>query len=363
MSISPQARDPPLSPRCSDPGNGNLAQQHVILSILTKSVLFLCCLGSGFVLVYFQSVLVPFTIAVFLSYLMEPLVQGVMRLLAIGCGKCCSPTWCPLTPDTPKEEQHRDNLLLGSVQNQALTAPPRTLRATVSITSARISGLPRAAVRSLSVLVVVVAGIGTISGLFVLIIVELETLAERLQSYGDQFSKAEHTANRVLNQFGLNVTQAESWLSNKIHDQIFLGDAASWAINFLWGLLLTIILSIFMLTTADMAASDDGSVSVQRKMGSQIRRYIQLKSAVCIGLGISMALFLFIIGCEAPLLFGGITWLVNYVPNFGCIAIYVLPLPAIFLNPAIGPTARFISCIFPFVLHTFVGTCVVHCNY
>jgi|EP01049_Picozoa_sp_SAG25_P006333 AI-2 transport protein TqsA len=98
----------------------------------------------------------------------------------------------------------------------------------------------------------------------------------------------------------------------------FLGDAATFLLNFSFGLILTLILTIFMLCTSDISPVN-GHASVQQKLGQQIRRYIQLKSVVCLGLGAGMALFLAAIHCQAPLLFGAITFLVNYIPNFGCI--------------------------------------------
>jgi hypothetical protein len=103
MSKSPKAVTiPPPSPAAAAIGPGLqfrsdgdkeaallLSQQRGILVTLTKAVLFLCCLAVGFVLVFFQSVLVPFTIAIFLTYVIEPLVQLIMRLQSIAIGRCC----------------------------------------------------------------------------------------------------------------------------------------------------------------------------------------------------------------------------------------------------------------------------------
>ena len=66
------------------------AQQAQVAIVLCSTAILLGAAVGGFVLVYFQSVLIPFTIAVFMSYLIEPLVQLIMRLIGCATSRC----WC-----------------------------------------------------------------------------------------------------------------------------------------------------------------------------------------------------------------------------------------------------------------------------
>jgi predicted PurR-regulated permease PerM len=66
------------------------AQQAQVAIVLCSTAILLAAVLGGFVLVYFQSVMIPFTIAVFMSYIIEPLVRLIMRAIGWLTASC----WC-----------------------------------------------------------------------------------------------------------------------------------------------------------------------------------------------------------------------------------------------------------------------------
>lgn len=79
---------------------------------------------------------------------------------------------------------------------------------------------------------------------------------------------------------------------------------------------------------------------VSERMQAQISRYIQLKTCVCLGLGVAMGIFLWSIGVASPAFFGVLSFLVNFIPNFG---------PPRLLPPL--PTRHLAIATVPFSLH------------
>ena len=65
------------------------AQQAQLAVVLCSTAILTAAVLGGFVLVYFQSVMIPFTVAVFMSYVIEPLVQLTMRAIGWLTSSCC----------------------------------------------------------------------------------------------------------------------------------------------------------------------------------------------------------------------------------------------------------------------------------
>ena len=119
---------PPASPPISDAGDGggllrrraSSAKDHpdrhkelAILSIMCQGIIFLSCIAGCYALVYFQTVFIPFTFAVFLSYVIEPVVQLIMKAegMALGwCGCCKGKTAATNELTSPSRASSRGSL-------------------------------------------------------------------------------------------------------------------------------------------------------------------------------------------------------------------------------------------------------------
>ena len=109
------------------------------------------------------------------------------------------------------------------------------------------------------------------------------------------------------------------------------------------GLFLILLISIFMLTeisTFEMKANVlqntyGRSLMFLEDIGNSIRHYLALKTVISAFTGALIALWLYVIGVDYPLLWGLIAFLLNYIPNIGSIiaAVPTMLLALVQLGP------------------------------
>ncbi|GJQ60780.1 MAG: hypothetical protein SCALA701_35810 [Candidatus Scalindua sp.] len=66
-------------------------------------------------------------------------------------------------------------------------------------------------------------------------------------------------------------------------------------------------------------------ITVLQNIDSQARQYLLTKTLISAGTGILTALMLWIIGVDFPLIWGFLTFLLNFIPNVGSIVASILP--------------------------------------
>lgn len=94
---------------------------------------------------------------------------------------------------------------------------------------------------------------------------------------------------------------------------------------------IVLIYMLFLLLGASHDYDEQGEL--WHMIESKLREYIVLKTLISIGTGIAVWLVLAIFGVPLALLIGLLTFLLNYIPNFGPLVTCLLPLPLIWLNP------------------------------
>lgn len=79
--------------------------------------------------------------------------------------------------------------------------------------------------------------------------------------------------------------------------------------------------------------SYDEQEELRGMVESKLRKYIVLKTLISIGTGVAVWTVLAIFGVPLTLLMGQLTFLLNYIPNFGPLVTCLLLLPLIWLSP------------------------------
>ena len=97
---------------------------------------------------------------------------------------------------------------------------------------------------------------------------------------------------------------------------------------------------------------------VQAEIDRQVRRYVVLKTAVCVGVGALVGLIFSLLQLDLAFLIGLITFVANYVPNVGAIFATILPMPLILLDPTVSVGIRALAFLLPLVAHMTVGNLV-----
>lgn len=87
----------------------------------------------------------------------------------------------------------------------------------------------------------------------------------------------------------------------------------------------------------------------------KIRKYIQVKTAVSLTMGVLAGTILSLLGIELAVVFGLITVVMNFIPNVGPIIATFLPLPMVLVSPDVSRTEAVLAIILPGIIHFFLG--------
>lgn len=88
---------------------------------------------------------------------------------------------------------------------------------------------------------------------------------------------------------------------------------------------------------------------------ARAQRYLLVLVALSASTGLLVGLTLHLLGVPFALLFGFLTFLLNFIPNIGSIIATLLPLPVILLEPGLEPHARILAFLLPAIIQFVIG--------
>jgi predicted PurR-regulated permease PerM len=124
---------------------------------------------------------------------------------------------------------------------------------------------------------------------------------------------------------------------------------------------LIVVTVIFMLMEAssfprklgEILDDPDESMPQFRKFTAEIRRYLALKTWICLGTGVAATILLTAAGVDNPFLWGSLTFLLNYIPTIGS---FIAAIPPILLAwVQYGPTRAIVVLIGYVVINAAIG--------
>ncbi|CAM9274520.1 unnamed protein product, partial [Heterosigma akashiwo] len=89
-----------------------------------------------------------------------------------------------------------------------------------------------------------------------------------------------------------------------------------------------------------------------------LRRWIRLKTIICLTVGVCTAALLSALRVDLALVFGLLAFILNYVPNVGPTAATLLPCGLALLDPTLGTAPKVLVFALPTALHMAVGNFV-----
>jgi AI-2 transport protein TqsA len=102
-----------------------------------------------------------------------------------------------------------------------------------------------------------------------------------------------------------------------------------------------IVYMLFLLLGASASSKSDSEI--WNLIEGKLREYIVLKTVISAGTGIVVWAVLALFGVPLAMLMGLLTFLLNYVPNFGPLITCLLPLPLIWLSPDLSVGAMIVA--------------------
>merc|ERR1712086_82387 len=103
---------------------------------------------------------------------------------------------------------------------------------------------------------------------------------------------------------------------------------------------------------ADMLKGDSACV---KEIGAMIDHYIGLKTALSFVTGMIVAVILLVIGIKLAVLFGIMSFVLNYIPNVGSVIAMVLPTPVVLLDTSLKSWQKIAAFVGPGAVQGYVG--------
>ncbi len=235
---------------------------------VTASIVVLGVVAAGAALAYTRPVMVPFVLALFLSYLVTPLVDFLQGRLRI-----------------PK---------------------------------------------FVSILIALLAAVGLLSLLAVLIITSTRGLMASVDIYRDRLTEIARSVATLMYDWNLlrgEMGDSADYLLEAINQLPLLRlvqNAAGTAVGILTNGGLVVIFLIYLLGGRRVAEHRTG---IYAEIHAKIQNYIVTKFVISATTGVFVGIILSLFGLDLALVFGVMAFLLNFIPSIGSVISTLLPLP------------------------------------
>lgn len=167
-----------------------------------------------------------------------------------------------------------------------------------------------------------------ISGFGYLLSLAISRVTARAPAYQEAFQNRLDQALGWLESHGV---EAQDWISAESISPAAIMDVASSTFfgvaSVLTFILVVLLLLVFMLLEVDgfprkiRAALGIGGETLQRysKIVEEVQRYLVIKTLVSLATGVSVGVWVSVVGLDFPFLLGIIAFVLNYIPNIGSI--------------------------------------------
>ena len=197
-----------------------------------------------------------------------------------------------------------------------------------------------------------------IIGLFMIIIPFItDSVATFLRSADDYNTKVLLLIDNIINklqEFEININREiirESFLSLPFLD--WASSALSNGANFVAKFFLVVIMTLFLL----VGGNQERKSETWDAINVHVKKYIFTKFITSALTGILTGIIYWLLGLELALIFGTLTFLLNFIPTFGSIVAVFLPLPVAFLQYD-ETTMILLVFILPSLVHLTIGNII-----
>jgi AI-2 transport protein TqsA len=266
-------------------------------NVRTTCVLVLTVIALGMALSLLRPVLVPFLLALLLTYSLTPVIDLQVRYLHF----------------------------------------PRSL----ALVGVGIAGL----LISLLMMYLTAAAIGEI--------------AEHVDEYRQELARLTAKAVAFLDGIGIHPKSEDARRALAITEKMgqqFLATLLNGLTEFLTTSTLVVIFMVFLLLGRTGPVPDP--TSLLGEIGSRVRRYLVRLVSLSVLTGLLVGLALMLLGVRFALVFGFLAFLLNFIPNIGALIATLLPLPIVILSPDLSITEQVLALVVPAGIQFFIGSLI-----
>jgi AI-2 transport protein TqsA len=277
----------------TDPSEG-----HADSGVQTACLLVLAFVAAGVAMYLLRPVLVPFLLALFFSYCLGAIIDGLVRRLHIP-----------------------------------------------SI---------------LAILVTAVAGLAILVLVGVLVGTTVARMSDQMKGYGDQVGDlTDRVAQYVpLERLGLHRDTATGGVLAIPEETVTavteraLSELAGVVSN---GALVLAFVVLLLFGGRKVATSHPGLL---QEIAGHVQRYTLQMTVLSAMTGVLVGGVLWILGVPFALVFGFLAFLLNFIPTLGAIVATLLPLPIVLLTPGVSPAVQVLAIAIPAAIQIVVGNLI-----
>lgn len=211
--------------------------------------------------------------------------------------------------------------------------------------------------RPLAALLALLPAIGLMAGFGVITAFALRRLTHNVDRYRDNLYAL---AERVLTDFPslgplLDPVQLQERLS-----QIEMTDVLLGTTNAFFGMManFTLVLIFVLFLTLGHEPREPSPGTLRYIIDTRIRRYLVVKFGVSLVTGVIVGLLLSGMDVELPVVFGLLTFMLNFIPSIGSIVATLLPLPMVLVSPDVTLTRVLLVLAVPGSIQFTIGNLI-----
>ena len=157
-------------------------------------------------------------------------------------------------------------------------------------------------------------------------------------------------AQLPLEQYGIQESQLVALIPQQVGGAVVgIGNAV---VDILSNGILVIVFVIFLLIGRTAAAP---RASVWVEVETRVQRYLSIKFMVSLVTGFSVGLVLQFLGVPFALMFGLLSFLLNFIPSVGSIMATLLPLPVVMVDPSLSTGTAVMAIALPGAIQMTMG--------
>lgn len=328
-------------------------------TVNTVCLLVLAAVGSVWVLLKLASVLVPLTFAIFLAFLMEPVLSAFVRAPGSFCSfgrnarRPCVKCWEAASGPPASAAGAMQLQMQASLEAGALAAPSTSTAADAEVTEpleSRCGCLTRwlqGVWEAIAILLVVGSIVLLLWGV-IAAVVEALTIFD--WAIYEKSPKLKELAD-LLEQMGINVNEIMNG-SILARYRGELMQLALEAAGVLQSIMMTLLLFIFALVAMLPGIRKHQPRSPVRTL---MQRYLVMKTIASAVIAGAVMLSLCLLDVKLVIIFGLITFSFNFIPNIGSFFAILAPLPLALLEPDFSTAHVAYVAIIPFLIHNTLG--------
>mmetsp|Transcript_1311 Transcript_1311/g.1714 ORF Transcript_1311/g.1714 Transcript_1311/m.1714 type:complete len:374 (-) Transcript_1311:41-1162(-) len=343
---------------------------NVSLPSLCLVAIASCCIG--FMLYFLRSILIPFAISIFLMYLIQPVVNILTRPPKRWCYKCArrhgescfeslrsitrSRTFYSEVPEFgpglgTQEPPNSPNLHSFRRIPSVYSDPDYDVDQMIT-SDRKCLDLP-VIPRWMAVIVAITLSVCFLTLLGTMVYISIMNLQDDFSWYEEGANEVFKFLNKNMAQFGYSFnSDVVPWIFKTVKN--YIPRVLTFLIGCVWYSVYVVIFLLFLLINPSKPIPS----SIWSTIDLHIRRYIRLKTTICLLVGFLTGLILWLLKVRLSWIFGLVAFFANFIPNLGAIVAVILPSPLILFDPDLSNMCKALAFVLPSTLHIIVGNVI-----